>query len=80
MALGYEIGTIMKRCSTVWKCPDKFTIKFDDIEGMPSTYVQIQVCRASKDKCRCLAFRVVRANTSNVRRTGCAGQVAGGNM
>ena len=42
MALGYEIGTIMRRNSTVWKCPG-FTIKVDEIEGMPSAYVQVQV-------------------------------------
>mmetsp|Transcript_11753 Transcript_11753/g.27900 ORF Transcript_11753/g.27900 Transcript_11753/m.27900 type:complete len:500 (-) Transcript_11753:1014-2513(-) len=41
MALGYEIGTIMQRKTVSWDCP-RFTIKVDDIEGMPSRYIQIQ--------------------------------------
>eukprot|EP00873_Tetraselmis_striata_P002788 jgi/Tetstr1/423052/TSEL_013823.t1 len=41
MALGYAIGTIMRRTSTVWKCP-RFTVKIDEIEGMPSSFIQIQ--------------------------------------
>eukprot|EP00192_Tetraselmis_astigmatica_P003476 CAMPEP_0117693736 /NCGR_PEP_ID=MMETSP0804-20121206/27046_1 /TAXON_ID=1074897 /ORGANISM="Tetraselmis astigmatica, Strain CCMP880" /LENGTH=590 /DNA_ID=CAMNT_0005507323 /DNA_START=73 /DNA_END=1843 /DNA_ORIENTATION=+ len=41
MALGYEIGTIMRRCTTVWKGPG-YTVKRDEIDGMPSAYIQIQ--------------------------------------
>lgn len=41
MALGYEIGTIMKRTSTSYS-DDKITIKLDQIEGMDRTFVQIQ--------------------------------------
>lgn len=41
MALGYEIGTIMKRTSVVYS-DDRLTIKFDDIEGMGSTFLQVQ--------------------------------------
>eukprot|EP00884_Botryococcus_braunii_P008179 jgi/Botrbrau1/17362/Bobra.0015s0103.1 len=41
MALGYEIGTIMKRASRVYS-DDSITIKIDDIEGMPHQYIQIQ--------------------------------------
>jgi hypothetical protein len=40
MALGYEIGTIMKRESKVYH-DDNITIKFDDIEGMPQRYIQV---------------------------------------
>lgn len=40
MALGYEIGTIMKRTSTSYS-DDKVTIKLDDIEGMDRTFVQV---------------------------------------
>lgn len=40
MALGYEIGTIMKRTSTSYS-DDKITIKLDDIEGVERTYVQV---------------------------------------
>mmetsp|Transcript_11150 Transcript_11150/g.33431 ORF Transcript_11150/g.33431 Transcript_11150/m.33431 type:complete len:669 (+) Transcript_11150:244-2250(+) len=41
MALGYEIGTIMKRTSTVYR-DDNLTIKLDDIEGMGRQFVQVQ--------------------------------------
>ncbi|KAK9815690.1 hypothetical protein WJX72_008170 [[Myrmecia] bisecta] len=41
MALGYEIGTIMKRTSTVYS-DERLTIKIDDIEGMNCKFVQIQ--------------------------------------
>ncbi len=40
MALGYEIGTIMKRTSTSYS-DDKVTIKLDQIEGMDRTFVQV---------------------------------------
>lgn len=40
MALGYEIGTIMKRTSTSYS-DDKISIKLDDIEGMDHTFVQV---------------------------------------
>ena len=40
MALGYEIGTIMKRTSTSYS-DDKICIKLDDIEGMDQTFVQV---------------------------------------
>ncbi len=41
MALGYEIGTMLKRSSAVWS-DEALTIKIDDIEGMNQQYVQIQ--------------------------------------
>ncbi|KAK9868977.1 hypothetical protein WJX84_000932 [Apatococcus fuscideae] len=41
MALGYEIGTIMKRSSTLHS-DDSLTIKTDDIEGMDQAFTQIQ--------------------------------------
>lgn len=41
MALGYEIGTMLKRSSQVW-ADDTVTVKLDDIEGMDRQYVQIQ--------------------------------------
>ena len=41
MALGYEIGTIMKRTSTSYS-DDRITVKLDDIEGMDRTFVQVQ--------------------------------------
>ena len=40
MALGYEIGTIMKRTSTSYS-DDRISIKLDDIEGMDQTFVQV---------------------------------------
>ena len=40
MALGYEIGTIMKRTSVSYS-DDKVTIKLDDIEGMERQFVQV---------------------------------------
>ena len=44
MALGYEIGTIMKRTSTSYS-DDKICIKLDDIEGMDQTFVQVVLNR-----------------------------------
>ena len=41
MALGYEIGTMLKRTSSVYS-DAQLTIKLDDIEGMDRQYVQIQ--------------------------------------
>ena len=41
MALGYEIGTMLKRTSSVYS-DEQLTIKLDDIEGMDKQYVQIQ--------------------------------------
>jgi adenylate cyclase class IV len=41
MALGYEIGTMLKRSSAVYS-DEQITIKLDDIEGMDRQYVQIQ--------------------------------------
>ncbi len=40
MALGYEIGTIMKRSSTLHS-DDALTIKTDDIEGMDQAFTQV---------------------------------------
>lgn len=42
MALGYEIGTIMKRTSTVYS-DDALTVKLDDIEGMDRQFIQVGV-------------------------------------
>ena len=41
MALGYEIGTMLKRSSSVFS-DEQLTIKLDDIEGMDKQFVQIQ--------------------------------------
>lgn len=41
MALGYEIGTIMKRNSIIHS-DDSLTIKLDTIEGMGAGFVQVQ--------------------------------------
>ncbi|PRW57239.1 Uridine-cytidine kinase C [Chlorella sorokiniana] len=41
MALGYEIGSIMRRTSEVYS-DDSLTVKFDHIEGMETVYVQVQ--------------------------------------
>jgi hypothetical protein len=41
MALGYEIGTMLKRSSQVY-ADETVTVKLDDIEGMDRQYVQIQ--------------------------------------
>lgn len=40
MALGYEIGTIMKRNSIIHS-DDRLTIKLDTIEGMGRGFVQV---------------------------------------
>ena len=40
MALGYEIGTIMKRNSIIYS-DDRLTIKLDTIEGMGTGFVQV---------------------------------------
>ena len=40
MALGYEIGTIMKRNSIIHS-DDRLTIKLDTIEGMGHGFVQV---------------------------------------
>ncbi len=41
MALGYEIGTMLRRSSSVYS-DEQLTIKLDDIEGMDKQFVQIQ--------------------------------------
>lgn len=41
MALGYEIGTIMKRNSIIHS-DDRLTIKLDTIEGMGHGFVQVR--------------------------------------
>ncbi|KAK2078989.1 hypothetical protein QBZ16_002679 [Prototheca wickerhamii] len=41
MALGYDVGTIMRRTSRAYSV-DGLTIKLDEIEGMDKTFVQIQ--------------------------------------
>ena len=40
MALGYEIGTIMKRTSIVY-ADSRLTIKLDTIDGMGQQFVQV---------------------------------------
>lgn len=40
MALGYQIGTVMKRESKVYT-DDNIIIKFDAIENMPHQYIQV---------------------------------------
>ncbi len=42
MALGYEVGTIMKRTSECYS-DDELTIKIDDIEGMGCKFVQVNL-------------------------------------
>lgn len=42
MALGYEIGTIMKRNSIIHS-DDRLTIKLDTIEGMGHGFVQVRL-------------------------------------
>ena len=41
MALGYEIGTIMKRESQVFS-DERLTVKIDQIEGMGTAFVQVR--------------------------------------
>ena len=41
MALGYEIGTIMKRNSIIHS-DDRLTVKLDTIEGMGHGFVQVR--------------------------------------
>ena len=45
MALGYEIGTIMKRTSVVY-ADSRLTVKLDTIEGMGKHFVQVLRCAA----------------------------------
>lgn len=40
MALGYEIGSILKRTSRVWQ-DDQLMIKIDEIDGMEHKFVQV---------------------------------------
>lgn len=40
MALGYTIGTIMRRTSVVYS-DEKITVKVDDVEGMACKFVQV---------------------------------------
>lgn len=40
MALGYEIGSIMKRTSTLFY-NGGVSVKLDKIEGMPQRFVQV---------------------------------------
>lgn len=42
MSLGYEISVVMNRHSVVYTGSD-VSVKFDTIEGIPGTFVQIQV-------------------------------------
>lgn len=42
MSLGYEISVVMNRHSVVYTGAD-VSVKFDTIEGIPGTFVQIQV-------------------------------------
>lgn len=45
MALGYEIGTIMRRTSTIMAAPSgDVTVKFDDVENL-GRFVQVGFCR-----------------------------------
>ncbi|KAL4857135.1 Uridine-cytidine kinase C [Chlorella vulgaris] len=41
MALGYQIGSIMRRTSEVYS-DDDVLVKFDHIEGMETVYIQVQ--------------------------------------
>lgn len=42
MALGYEIGTIMKRTSVI-HANDKLTVKLDAIEGLGKGFIQVRL-------------------------------------
>ena len=50
MALGYEIGTIMKRTSII-HTDDRLTIKLDTIEGMGRSFVQVPIACAHLALC-----------------------------
>ena len=52
MALGYEIGTIMKRTSVI-HANDKLTVKLDTIEGMGKGFIQVSQYRRSQDARSC---------------------------
>jgi len=47
MALGYEIGTIMKRNSIIHS-DDSLTIKLDTIEGLGRGFVQVRLSVSSR--------------------------------
>ena len=40
MALGYQIGTIMKRTSVLYVA-DRVSVKLDNIDGMSQAFVQV---------------------------------------
>ena len=46
MALGYEIGTIMKRTSTLMS-DGAVSVKLDNIEGMTHQFIQVGIGRRS---------------------------------
>ncbi len=51
MALGYEIGTIMKRTSVLFEADGEVTIKFDDVEGL-GQYVQVRAFPLGHVSCK----------------------------
>lgn len=63
MALGYEIGTIMKRSSTLHS-DDTLTIKTDDIEGMDQAFTQVPKV-ALRPACTPAKFEDAQARRSN---------------
>ena len=52
MALGYEIGSIMKRTSTLFR-DDAVSVKMDLIEGMERQYIQVWPTQAQHACCVC---------------------------
>lgn len=69
MALGYEIGTIMKRTSVVY-ADSRLTVKLDSIEGMDQQFVQVRrsgLQRAAQMS-RAVAQRAVASRADAWRR------------
>ena len=61
MALGYEIGTIMKRNSIIHS-DDSLTIKLDTIEGLGPGFVQVTCCWVSWVLLYCISLLSLKAH------------------
>lgn len=64
MALGYEIGTIMKRTSVI-HTNDKLTVKLDAIEGLGKGFIQV----SHERMCAISCIAMVATHVCNVWST-----------
>ena len=71
MALGYEIGSILKRTSRVWQ-DDHLMIKIDEIDGMEHKFVQVglSLCKGKlPDKVKAAWWRGLPAGSDIMQAT-----------